>query len=427
MHHTGNDNKLGKLIAPRRNNYFYGKLMDELHFRMEQTYGNRKRWLLNRLTLGEGVICGLNVTKENKLICISPGVAIDAYGREIIVPEPICIDPWDLTDECGKVIGTTTKDKVYICLAYQECEADLMPVLVTECNTQEDCKPGTIVESFRILVREEKPDPLPDRPRKELCDAITGALSEKEKIRQLCEFLSHQQCPSPTENRCVTIAEVTLSGGEIKSIDTYTYRPMVYSNETLFDMLLCLAGHDDITPGPGPGGDTTLTKVEEISWVHDSEIPANQFPDTFTVTFSDSITAPTKGIKGRAWFIVTLELPVAGEIISTHGSTSSIPVIITVLHLLAENIEVKEVNGKGKAIFTLYSDTVRFVRIIQGGGDHLGDHKLLCRIVIKCDFLLDSQGRAVDGNHLGGRLTSGDGIPGGDFESWLIITKNTET
>ncbi len=52
---------LAKLTAPQRNNYYYGKMMDERHFDMEQDYGNYKRWLNNRITLGEGVLSGLEV------------------------------------------------------------------------------------------------------------------------------------------------------------------------------------------------------------------------------------------------------------------------------------------------------------------------------------------------------------------------------
>src|SRR5206468_11586399 len=57
MHDACNGNRLGTLTPPQRNKYFYGKLMDVPHFQMEQTYGNWKRWLLNRLALGEGVLC----------------------------------------------------------------------------------------------------------------------------------------------------------------------------------------------------------------------------------------------------------------------------------------------------------------------------------------------------------------------------------
>lgn len=42
-------------------------------------------------------------------------------------------------------------------------------------------------------------------------------------------------------------------------------------------------------------------------------------------------------------------------------------------------------------------------------------------VTLLCDFVLDEHGKPVDGNHLGGRLPSGNGAPGGAFESWFRI------
>ena len=53
--------KTGMLETPERNRYFYGKLLDEASLRMEQSYFNQKRWMMNRLGLGSGVLCGLQV------------------------------------------------------------------------------------------------------------------------------------------------------------------------------------------------------------------------------------------------------------------------------------------------------------------------------------------------------------------------------
>src|SRR5262249_26589900 len=119
MDHGDNGKRVELLAAPQRNNYFYGKLMDARHFQMEQSYGKRKRWMLNRLGLGEGVLCGLAVTAKDGQVCVSPGVAIDALGREIIVPEAVCIDPWQLTDDCGRPadkLSDNEEPTVYICL-----------------------------------------------------------------------------------------------------------------------------------------------------------------------------------------------------------------------------------------------------------------------------------------------------------------------
>jgi hypothetical protein len=41
------------------------------------------------------------------------------------------------------------------------------------------------------------------------------------------------------------------------------------------------------------------------------------------------------------------------------------------------------------------------------------------RILLRCDFVLDENGNAIDGNFLGGKLPTGDGVAGGLFESWV--------
>lgn len=167
--------KPGALSAPRRNNFYFGKLMDVLHFQLEQNYGRGLRHLLNRLSLGDGVLCGLQVEKdEDGKICVTPGVAIDALGREIIVPGKKCIDPWKLTDECGQPGGTLSKEEphaVHLCLAYCECGADFAPVLIEDCNLKEECAPGTIIESFRLLVQNDLPK---NESNAAICQALLG-------------------------------------------------------------------------------------------------------------------------------------------------------------------------------------------------------------------------------------------------------------
>lgn len=305
MEHLGDARRLGKLSEPRRNNYFYGKLLDELHFRMEQDYFNGKRWLLNRLILGEGVVCGLDVTIQDGKLCMTPGVAIDALGREIVVPAAVCIDPWTVTDDCGQPTRELSKNEeheVYLCLAYKECAADFTPVLVTDCNTPEQCTPGTIVESFCLLVRETKPpttshegEPpaLPDRPKPELCSALINGVDSSGRREDVCKVLSTDPCAIPSENPCVVLAGVTLKddgtiGNEADEFDRCSHRPVVYSNAVLFDLILCLAERIEECCGQ-------TKKLEKVS--------------------GDNQTAPVKGRVSDPLIVRVLEngVPVANE------------------------------------------------------------------------------------------------------------------
>ena len=71
-----------------RNNYYHGKFMTVRDFFAEQCYFNQKRWLINRMVNGWGVVCGLDVKKhpsDEMCVMVTPGLAIDCLGREILV------------------------------------------------------------------------------------------------------------------------------------------------------------------------------------------------------------------------------------------------------------------------------------------------------------------------------------------------------
>ena len=129
--------------------------MDVQHFRMEQDYGRLKQSLLNRLTLGKGVLCGLRVRLDDGRLCVDPGVAIDGLGREIVVPVRTCVDAPAGDDSVGFFT-------LWAC--YRECSADYQPVLASDCATRADCAPGTTVETFCFKVTPGLA-PLQDDPR----------------------------------------------------------------------------------------------------------------------------------------------------------------------------------------------------------------------------------------------------------------------
>src|SRR4030095_15961337 len=100
MHATAQMRMLGSGLEQfERNRYFYGKMLDAFHFELETDYHNAKRWLINRAILGYGVaLCpdGVPAKDQRDSIVVTPGFAIDKWGREIVVPEatrPIQIPP----------------------------------------------------------------------------------------------------------------------------------------------------------------------------------------------------------------------------------------------------------------------------------------------------------------------------------------------
>jgi len=238
--HTTMNGFSGPLSAPERNHFFYGLLMDVARFEKDARYANAKRSLINRMIVGRGVVCGLNVEADGDNIVISPGIAIDGWGREIILPEARSLDPRALTDDEGTPTGTNAADGavVSICLAYAETDTDPVPVLVADCDTPGNCAPSTVLERPAIVVREPQ-DPAPAPPE---C-----ALPQKFPLPpnpQLHTFLAERLtngCPDLTTpaDPCVALARITL--GTPNEIDTVAGRQLIYSNALLYELILCLA------------------------------------------------------------------------------------------------------------------------------------------------------------------------------------------
>src|SRR5260370_33491538 len=130
------------LAAPERTQYLYGKLLDASHLQMEQESLNSKRWLVNLLMAGKGVVAGLALvpSANGTRVVIHPGVLLDDWGRELIVPALSApIDPRALTDDQGNPTGTLRgAASVTIAICYKECGIDPVPVMVASCKPEGD-------------------------------------------------------------------------------------------------------------------------------------------------------------------------------------------------------------------------------------------------------------------------------------------------
>jgi hypothetical protein len=241
---------LRALREPRRNKYFYGKLLDVSHFQMEQCYGIDKRRLLNRLALGSGVLCGLSVIAgTDGTVCVSPGVAIDGYGREIVVSAPsVPIRPDQPTDANGLPSGdklTGGQSTVYLC--YAECDAEPTAVYVSECDGVATTAASTTVERYRVIVRPGLPAGEPPSLTAAQRNAIFPGEPPPGYDRRIAtEEALDITCPEPPEMPCVVLATVTLpADGAAQSVDNYTHRVEVFSNTVLFELIAALADRVD--------------------------------------------------------------------------------------------------------------------------------------------------------------------------------------
>lgn len=243
-----------RLESPTRNRYYYGKLLDAHHLDLEQRYGNLKRWLLNRLSVGTGVLCGLDVTasSDGSRVRVSAGVAVDGLGREIIVPrDSRGIDPAQPTDACGRPSGRPVRGggTVTLYLCYHECEEEPAPVLATDCAPEDACENGLVRERYLFRVVEGAPERGPGTVTAEQCARIFGPLPAGTSRRVVaCETLAHD-CATPDEH-CVPLAILDLGDdGRVTAIDPCAFRPNLYSNAVLLDLILCLAERVELCCG----------------------------------------------------------------------------------------------------------------------------------------------------------------------------------
>jgi hypothetical protein len=273
MNGTSGSARRTGLVAPRRNRFFHGKMMDVHHFELETAYGIEMRRLLNRLVTGSGVVCGLDVEEGDGCgVVITSGVAIDRRGREIVVPtrtasipippaliERVCrSEEADSEDdgERGEAAAERSTEQadaqggggysgkprprgawVTVVLCYHECETDPVAVLAGDCGTTTPCAPGAIREQYRITFepgRAEAP---------ELSCRFPDVLQRGElDYAALARWIT-RECPEPPRNPCIPLANVRLNCGSdpdecsIDDIDI-TIRPLVFGNDIPIDILI---------------------------------------------------------------------------------------------------------------------------------------------------------------------------------------------
>jgi hypothetical protein len=258
----------GRLATPRRNRFFHGKMMDVYQFELETGYVISMRRLLNRLVVGDGVVCGLDVTRGDDpcSVRVSAGLAIDSWGREIVVPSETTSIPIpsalidrvcgrdDYGSDAANSAATQYQDQtrrrwrderehdrddedegcVTVALCYQECESEPVAVLAGDCSTDTPCSPGAIREQYRITFEQGCVDPIDVSCR--FPDVISGGEIE---YGALARWVT-RDCPDPPGNPCIPLANLRLDcrddGCDIDDIDI-EIRPVVFGNAILFDIL----------------------------------------------------------------------------------------------------------------------------------------------------------------------------------------------
>jgi hypothetical protein len=254
-HHPDEGQCLESFSHPR---YFYGQRLDVRHFESEQDYFKGKLWLLNRLVSGCGVVCGLDVElgDDGRSVVVTPGLALDRMGREIVVPRrsprvpipPLEDEPEPAPAKNGyEERPECDDDWVHIVVCFKGCESDPEPVMAGGCDPAERCAAGSVRERYEI------PPPRPGKARPIELDCRIPDLVKGNRINYaaLASWVS-QPCPCPPHDTCIPLANVRRPrpGRDLQSTDVdIAVRPVVYTLDLLFELFLGLLGDNQARRG----------------------------------------------------------------------------------------------------------------------------------------------------------------------------------
>ena len=414
----------GCLPLPRfeRIKYFYGQLLGVREFQAEQSYFLEKHRLHNRYLHGYGVVCGLVVTecrvprdpcdddkpptdprqepipdpkKQQTAMVHQPdrktppelppklcieidcGLALDCQGNEIVVPWPAQVDVIAALG-CDSPKRLAVGDRAYVSICFKERPIEpVRPLSADNCGgLLPDCVPSRLRDDFCIRVSWDKP------PHDDSCTP----------------------CNRPCCEPCLPLAVVWWDAKMGLQIDNGLRRTLA-----------------PFVP----------TKIAAISWVHDASYHAGDVDEMFKAGLRIVFTDKVRTSSLRRGVIDVWVIQGGG---GRRGDIYNVPVEIEPSHPNAD-----------------YSDHVTAV-VGPYRGDRIdpGDRVL---IQLRSAFVVDRCCRAIDGDHIGGFVgqideyrtkwkpieiprvvpcrppeprpfpawTSGNGTPGGNFESWFYV------
>jgi hypothetical protein len=127
-----------KFTPLKRPRFFEGQLLSAKDLEAEQQYFREKQKRHNVSLHGYGVVSGLDIsTEENGAVIISCGMAVDAFGNEVVVPD------------CLQIPIKQRRHVAYVVVRYHENETDPVPVQIDSNGGVEFSR---IEEGFEIAI-----------------------------------------------------------------------------------------------------------------------------------------------------------------------------------------------------------------------------------------------------------------------------------
>ena len=410
-------------IPAFRRSYFYaGKLLTEHDLTREQRYAIDKLRLHYTALHGWGVVCGLMVRPHPQCadrFVVTAGFAVDDCGREIrllkdcvvmfpppppTVPDP-CESELESCDEKEDPSAAELESQTYyVCIRYNECQEDFMPVLFADCCGTSN-QPNFVSECAAVDLLTEPPGSLREIEHR-------SHSSHDENCRALLEH-TPEKCPPTGIGRCIPLAVIrSYVYGDLLTDEMINnaIRPLIPSVPRLDSLVRCIMEHL-------PEHRTKLTHISQIHWEHDREYRPQDFLHELVGTHE----AP----KGFA-------IEFDGQV-HHHGLNNRTFQATIMRHPLQSNEPLHSEIAPARV--TLSEDGRRCTLHIEieYARHHLQEQNFDVIITLQCDKVIDERGVPVDGNLLAGfreggeeymlRYPTGNGIPGGLFESWIRVRR----
>lgn len=264
------------LISPfERNKYFYSKLLTVRDFELEQRYGIEKNHLINRLVLGEGIVCGLEIQLERPTetdilsVTLTPGVALDRNGREIVVSKTF-----------DKTLEIKSSGTQYIYLEYQERDREPIADIANGTSEKSGDRYNRVLESFRLLLSSDVPPE--SETRAELTAESLDELAEEYYNRSLktCPQLKYERIP-------LAVVDITDNKATLNEEETQKVRPILPSNPMLYDLLERVYDLTQAIEIPQIDANSFTSSDESI------KITPTEEPQGFDFTLASETSAPT--------------------------------------------------------------------------------------------------------------------------------------
>jgi hypothetical protein len=427
-----------------RNAYFYGKQFTVRDLLLEQRYLNEKRWLINRMIAGDGVVCGLDVGWEadKHEFTVGIGLALDCCGHEILICEPQCVGFDDYRKLCEAEYshrdgegaaadaanaadaapdaaadedaqdhaGGGRGDRFVLCLEYAECKTDEVYLPPLGCDDQERKEFNHVRESFKLrLKRWDDVQLPPENGRVECLDwpKVEPGTCRTELLHQALCRREKGGCPACDEGSCLVLATILVRpprygkrDREVR-VDTCTYRKLVYRNRLLYELIACQ--HGDLPHIVGLSWGSVAHPHRHVEW----DAFKRLMDEGLAVTFNQEMDPAT--LNPHTFMVCFLDREEG-----THGEL--------VRRQVPGSIRSGWVNRCYEARFV---PDDRWLKHRLNTDDSPLEYGEDVEILIRGNNVRSKAGKALDAEFVG--LPTGNGTPGGDFIDYFRVLKRGES